>query len=96
MAQFLVAIGLVLVIEGLLFAAFQRFWGVTGAVLASSVLFVFIHLQLVGSLILLLLGLLLAWARLRSGSLGLPIALHALNNTIAMLILTFVPLSLTS
>ncbi len=76
--------------RGLLFGAFQKVWGVTGAIVASSVLFVLIHLQLIGFLVLLLLGLILAWARLRTSSLGLPIALHAFNNSIALLILTFV------
>lgn len=76
--------------RGLLFAAFQKVWGITGATLASSVLFVLIHLQLVGFLFLFVLGLILAWARLRTSSLGLPIALHAFNNALALLILTFV------
>jgi tetratricopeptide (TPR) repeat protein len=77
--------------RGLLFGAFQKMWGITGAVVGSSVIFVLVHLQLVGFLALFLLGLILAWARLRSGSLGLPIALHALNNSMAMLLLTFAP-----
>jgi membrane protease YdiL (CAAX protease family) len=85
-----------IIFRGLLFAAFQKFWGIIGAILASSVLFVFVHFQIVGFLVLFLLGLILAWARLRSSSLGLPIALHALNNTIAILILTSYPPSLTS
>ncbi len=78
--------------RGLLFGALQKIWGITAAVLVSSVLFVLVHLQLVGFLVLFLVGLILAWARLRSASLGLPIALHALNNAIAMLVLTFVPM----
>jgi tetratricopeptide (TPR) repeat protein/membrane protease YdiL (CAAX protease family) len=82
--------------RGLLFAAFEKFWGTTGAIFASSALFVVFHLQVIGFLILFLLGLTLAWARLRTASLGLPIVLHALNNAIAMLILTFVPSPLTN
>ncbi len=77
--------------RGLLFAAFQKMWGITGAILASSFLFVLVHLQLIGFLALFLFGVILAWARLRSGSLGLPIALHSLNNAIAMAVLTFAP-----
>jgi len=46
--------------------------------------------------VLFLIGLTLAWARLRTVSLGLPIALHALNNAIAMLILTFLLPPLTN
>jgi tetratricopeptide (TPR) repeat protein len=82
--------------RGLLFGAFQKIWGITGAVLASSFLFVCVHLQIVGFLALFLLGLILAWARLRSGSLGLPIVLHSLNNAIAMAVLTFGPSPSTS
>ena len=78
--------------RGLLFGAFQKVWGVTGATLATSVLFVLIHLQVIGFLVLFLLGLILAWARLRTSSLALPIALHAFNNAIALSILTFVRL----
>ena len=51
--------------RGLMFGAFQKVWGVTGATLASSALFVLIHLQLIGFLVLFLLGLVLAWARRR-------------------------------
>ncbi len=82
--------------RGLLFGAFQKMWGVTGAILASSFLFVCVHLQIVGFLALFLLGMILAWARLRSGSLGLPIILHSLNNAIAMAVLTFGPPATTS
>lgn len=85
-----------IIFRGLLFGAFQKVWGVTGATLATSVLFVLIHLQLIGFLVLFLLGLILAWARLRTSSLALPIALHAFNNAIALLILTFVPLPMGS
>ena len=81
-----------IIFRGLLFGAFQKVWGTTGATLASSVLFVLIHLQLIGFLVLFLLGLILAWARLRTSSLALPIALHAFNNSIALLMLTFVRL----
>lgn len=81
-----------IIFRGLLFGAFQKVWGVAGATLATSVLFVLIHLQIIGFLVLFLLGLILAWARLRTSSLALPIALHAFNNAIALLILTFVQL----
>ena len=77
--------------RGLLFGAFQKSMGVTGAVLASAFIFVCIHLQLFGFLGLFMLGLILAWARLKTGSLGLPIALHGLNNAIAMAVITFGP-----
>jgi len=77
--------------RGLLFGAFQKMWGVAGAILASSFLFVCVHLQIIGFLALFLVAVILGWARLRSGSLGLPIVLHSLNNAIAMAVLTFGP-----
>ena len=75
--------------RGLRFGAFQKLWGVRGALIATSILFVFYHLRLIGSLTLLLLALILGWARVRSGSVGLPIALHALNNALVLTVLTF-------
>src|SRR5205807_4995458 len=80
-----------IIFRGLLYGAFQKIWGITGAILGSSILFVCVHLQFVGSLALLCLGLILAWTRTRTGSLGLPIALHGLNNAIAMLVITLAP-----
>jgi membrane protease YdiL (CAAX protease family) len=75
--------------RGLLFGAFEKHWGVNGAILGTSVLFVIVHLQIVSSVSLFCIGLTLAWARSRSRSLGLPIALHALNNSMALLALAF-------
>jgi len=77
--------------RGLLFGALQKFMGVTGALLVSSLIFVCVHLQFFGFLTLFMLGLILGWARMKSGSLGLPIALHSLNNAIALAVLTFGP-----
>jgi tetratricopeptide (TPR) repeat protein len=82
--------------RGLLFGAFLKFFGATGAILASSFIFVCVHLQLFGFVALLILGLTLGWARLRTGSLGLPIALHGLNNAIAMAVITFGPVPTTN
>ena len=77
--------------RGLLFGAFQKWWGVTGAIPASAFLFACIHLQLFGFLQLFCLGLILGWSRLKSGSLGLPVLIHALNNSLVMVALTFIP-----
>jgi membrane protease YdiL (CAAX protease family)/Flp pilus assembly protein TadD len=78
--------------RGLLFGAFQKWWGMTGAIPASAFLFACIHLQLFGFLQLFCLGLILGWARSRSGSLGLPVFIHALNNSLVMVALTFISL----
>jgi membrane protease YdiL (CAAX protease family) len=76
--------------RGLLFGAFQKWWGVTGAIPASAFLFACIHLQLFGFLQLFFVGLILGWARSKSGSLGLPVLIHALNNSLATVALTFI------
>jgi tetratricopeptide (TPR) repeat protein len=81
--------------RGLLFGMLQKFLGATGTILLSSFIFGCVHLQLFGFLALFLLGSILAWARLKTGSLGLPIALHGLNNAIAMAVLTFGPVPAT-
>ena len=74
--------------RGLLFGAFEKRWGIKGAMLGSSFLFVCIHLQIVGFFYLFCIGLVLGWARWKSGSLGLPVFIHALNNGLAMVVLT--------
>jgi membrane protease YdiL (CAAX protease family) len=76
--------------RGLLFGAFQKWWGVTGAIPASAFLFACIHLQLFGFFQLFFVGLILGWARSKSGSLGLPVLIHALNNSLATVALTFI------
>ena len=76
--------------RGLLLGAFQKWWGTTGAVAASAFLFACFHLQLFGFVQLFCLGLILGWARSKSGSLGLPVLIHALNNSLAMVALTLI------
>jgi FOG: TPR repeat len=77
--------------RGLFYGAFERRWGIRGAILGSAFVFAFVHLQFVGFVYLFCIGVVLAWARWRSGSLGLPIAIHGLNNAVALLALTFFP-----
>jgi membrane protease YdiL (CAAX protease family) len=74
--------------RGLFFGAFEKRWGVKGAILGSSLLFVFVHLQIVGFFYLFCLASILGWARWKSGSLGLPIVVHALNNLVALSVIT--------
>ena len=75
--------------RGLLYGALEKRWGFKGAIVGSAILFAMIHLQFVGFLSILVLGVLFAWARHRTNSLGLPILLHGLNNALAMVMLTF-------
>jgi membrane protease YdiL (CAAX protease family) len=70
--------------RGLVFGAFEKRWGMKGAIFGSGFLFACIHFQLVGFLYLFCFGLVLGWARRQSGSLGLPILLHSLNNMAAL------------
>lgn len=77
--------------RGLFYGAFEKRWGIRGAILGSAFVFACVHLQMVGFVYLFFIGVILAWARWRSGSLGLPIALHGLNNATALLALTFLP-----
>jgi membrane protease YdiL (CAAX protease family)/Flp pilus assembly protein TadD len=77
--------------RGLFYGAFEKRWGIRGAVLGSAFVFACVHLQFVGFVYLFCIGMILAWARWRSGSLGLPIAIHGFNNATALLALTFLP-----
>lgn len=75
--------------RGLFYGAFEKRWGIRGAILGSAFLFACVHLQLAGFVYLFCIGLILAWAPWRSGSFGLPIAIHGFNNATALLALTF-------
>ena len=77
--------------RGLFYGALQKHWGIKAAIGGSAFLFACVHLQLVGFFYLFCFGLILGWARWRSGTLGLPIAIHCLNNALLMLALTFAP-----
>jgi Flp pilus assembly protein TadD/membrane protease YdiL (CAAX protease family) len=77
--------------RGLFYGAFEKRWGIKGAILGSGFMFACVHLQLIGFFYLFCVGLILAWARWRCGSLGLPIVIHGLNNAVVLLVLTFFP-----
>lgn len=66
----------------------KPFWQ-AGAV--SAVLFALVHMQYdwFGFGLILLLAFLLAWARAKTGGLALPIALHIVNNAVAMAVYLF-------
>jgi tetratricopeptide (TPR) repeat protein len=75
--------------RGLIYGALEKHLRVTGAILASSLLFALVHLQVVYFIPIFCLGLVLGWARWKANSLGLPILIHVLNNGIALLFLKF-------
>jgi uncharacterized protein len=82
------------VTEELLFRGFlHRSWaaswlGLSGTIVLTSALWAVLHQQYnaLGILCIFLMGLVLGWARQRSGSTRLTIMLHALNNLLAMIL----------
>ncbi len=75
--------------RGLIYGALEKRLRVVGAILVSSSLFAFVHLQVVYFLPILCLGMVLGWARWKTGSLGLPILMHILNNGFSLIMLRF-------
>jgi membrane protease YdiL (CAAX protease family) len=79
-----------LAFRGLAFASLAR-WAhkrglpaVPWAVVGSSLLFALIHLEPVRFPLLLTIGLVLAWVRVRTGRLGAPIVAHLVNNSLGV------------
>jgi tetratricopeptide (TPR) repeat protein len=75
--------------RGLIYGALERRLRVAGAILASSFMFAFVHLQPTYFIPIFCLGAVLGWARWKTGSLGLPILVHVLNNGVSLLLLKF-------
>jgi tetratricopeptide (TPR) repeat protein len=78
-----------IIFRGLIYGALERRVHVLGAMLISSFLFALAHLQVTHFIPIFCLGIALNWARWKSGSLGLPIVLHVLNNGVALIVLRF-------
>lgn len=81
------------VFRGFTFVGLQESWlGTYGTIFVTAIVFAVIHLQynLAGILSIFVVGLLLGIARVRSNSLFVPIAMHAIHNLIAMLELVYV------
>ena len=86
------AIGEELFFRGLLFGGLRQMLPLWPAALISGVLFGLPHLpqgDLAVGLQLALFGAILAWSYERSGSLWVPIGMHALNNTLAFYVLVW-------
>ena len=87
------AIGLIgpiteeILFRGLIYGALEKRLRVVGTIFVSSFLFALTHLQVVYFLPILGLGLVLGWARWKSGSIGLPILVHVLNNGFSLIML---------
>lgn len=80
-----------LLFRGFLHRGWTRSWiGVSGTILLTSVLWAALHQQYnwLGILCIFLMGLIFGWVRHRSGSTSPVIVLHALNNLVAMILVT--------
>jgi tetratricopeptide (TPR) repeat protein len=75
--------------RGLIYGALEKRLRVSGAIVISSLLFALVHLQVVYFIPIFCLGMVLGWARWKANSLGLPILIHILNNSIALIALKF-------
>lgn len=71
--------------RGLLYGALQRWLSARWTIILSAVVFATVHLQLIYFLPLFGFGLVLGWARHKSGTLALPFVIHLLNNSISLL-----------
>jgi len=71
--------------RGFAFGAMRARWRRTTAILASAAFFAAVHLQLIHFLPILALGVVLAYAYDRTGSLVAPVMVHAVNNLVAIL-----------
>jgi hypothetical protein len=76
-----------LVFRGFMYSGFERSLGALPAVLLTSAIFTMMHFQYnyYELLHIFVLGLVLAWARMRTQSLWTPIAMHAVNNGLAIM-----------
>lgn len=75
--------------RGFIYGAFRKRWGITAAIILTSVLFAVSHLSLFNFIPLTIIGIALAYLYERTGSLGPPIILHALNNFLSVVLLYY-------
>ena len=76
-----------MVFRGFMYGGFERSLGAFPAVLLTSAVFTVMHFQYnyYELLSIFVLGLVLAWARMKTQSLWTPIAMHAVNNGLALM-----------
>lgn len=83
--------------RGYLFKALRYSWlGLHGTVIATSVFFTLMHALQYNLLVmaqLFVLAMILGYARVQTGSLLMPIILHALNNLLAVIVIVYLGLS---
>lgn len=73
--------------RGLIYRTLRARWGVRVAVVASSALFAAVHMSPLIFCSILLIGIMLACAYERSGSLWTPVLMHAVNNALMFALL---------
>ncbi len=72
--------------RGLFYGALEKRLPAGGIIVATSLVFALCHFQMVFFIPLLCVGVLLGWARSKTGSIGLPILIHVLNNGLSLLL----------
>lgn len=77
--------------RGFLFNILKHRFGLAAGLIVSGLLFSLVHLYFIGFLPVVLMGIVLAWVYHNSGSLWIPIIIHATNNSILVLIAYFFP-----
>ena len=75
--------------RGLIYGALEKRLRVGGAIFVSSLVFALVHFDLVHSPHVFAISVVLGWARWKTGSLGLPILIHVLNNGFSLFVLKF-------
>ena len=79
--------------RGLLFGALQKRLSALWTIILTAAIFALVHMQAIYFFPIFLLGLILGWARHKSGSLAVSMLLHVLNNGISLLLLQLFPQS---
>jgi membrane protease YdiL (CAAX protease family) len=75
--------------RGLLFGTLQQWLSVRWTIVLTAVVFASVHLQPIYFLPLFGFGLILGWARHKSGTLALPFFIHLLNNFVSLLVVIY-------
>jgi membrane protease YdiL (CAAX protease family) len=84
-------IGEEMLFRGLAFNCLKRRFGLPVGLVGSALLFTLPHTYTLGLLPVFLMGLLLAWTYRNTGSLWVPILIHATNNTLLVVLAYFFP-----
>lgn len=75
-----------LAFRGVMFEAFERVMEPRTVVIVTALMFMVLHLALLGLVFLVVMGLLLGWLRLRSGSIYPAMWLHLCHNTVMIVL----------